>query len=106
MPQPRARSTGRRPGTGTPPPRSVRRGSSRCRKGGRWRSGWGTATRCRREEQRARDAAVSIERITHLVGGTPWTGVAERTSKVYNPATGEVTGELDLASAATVDEVV
>jgi malonate-semialdehyde dehydrogenase (acetylating)/methylmalonate-semialdehyde dehydrogenase len=49
---------------------------------------------------------VSIERITHLIGGTPWTGVSERTSKVYNPATGEATGELDLASAATVDEVV
>ncbi len=49
---------------------------------------------------------MSIERITHLIGGTPWTGVSERTSKVYNPATGEVTGELDLASAATVDEVV
>jgi len=45
-------------------------------------------------------------RITHLVGGTPWSGVAERTSPVYNPATGEVTGQLDLASAATVDEVV
>jgi malonate-semialdehyde dehydrogenase (acetylating)/methylmalonate-semialdehyde dehydrogenase len=49
---------------------------------------------------------VSTERITHLVAGTPWTGVSERTSKVYNPATGAVTGELDLASAATVDEVV
>lgn len=46
------------------------------------------------------------KRITHLVGGSSWTGVAERTSKVYNPATGQVTGELDLASAATVDEVV
>ncbi len=49
---------------------------------------------------------MSTERITHLIGGAPWTGVSERTSKVYNPATGEVTGELDLASAATVDEVV
>ncbi|GAA3121206.1 malonate-semialdehyde dehydrogenase (acetylating)/methylmalonate-semialdehyde dehydrogenase [Kribbella aluminosa] len=46
------------------------------------------------------------KRITHLVGGSPWTGVSERTGKVYNPATGQVTGELDLASAATVDEVV
>ncbi|MGN6635334.1 MAG: CoA-acylating methylmalonate-semialdehyde dehydrogenase [Oryzihumus sp.] len=45
-------------------------------------------------------------RITHLVGGAPWAGVAERTSPVYNPASGEVTGQLDLASAATVDEVV
>ncbi len=50
--------------------------------------------------------STEIKRITHLVGGGYWTGVAERTSKVYNPATGEVTGELDLASAATVDEVV
>ncbi|MGW7680196.1 CoA-acylating methylmalonate-semialdehyde dehydrogenase [Kribbella sp. NPDC054772] len=49
---------------------------------------------------------MSTERITHLVAGAPWTGVSERTSKVYNPATGAVTGELDLASAATVDEVV
>ncbi|HET7475083.1 MAG TPA: CoA-acylating methylmalonate-semialdehyde dehydrogenase [Dermatophilaceae bacterium] len=49
---------------------------------------------------------MSAKRITHLVAGQPWNGVAERTSPVYNPATGEVTGELDLASAATVDEVV
>jgi malonate-semialdehyde dehydrogenase (acetylating)/methylmalonate-semialdehyde dehydrogenase len=47
-----------------------------------------------------------VLRITHLVNGKPWTGVAERTSPVYNPATGEVTGQLDLASAATVDEIV
>ncbi|MEO7069940.1 MAG: CoA-acylating methylmalonate-semialdehyde dehydrogenase [Nostocoides sp.] len=45
-------------------------------------------------------------RITHLIGSTPWTGTAERTSPVYNPATGEQTGVLDLASTATVDEVV
>ncbi|MGG5258944.1 CoA-acylating methylmalonate-semialdehyde dehydrogenase [Phycicoccus avicenniae] len=45
-------------------------------------------------------------RITHLVGGTPWEGTAERTSPVYNPATGAQSGELDLASAATVGEVV
>ena len=50
--------------------------------------------------------STEIKRITHLVGGNSWTGVAERTSKVYNPATGQVTGELDLASASTVDEVV
>jgi len=45
-------------------------------------------------------------RITHLIGGRPWEGVSERTSKVYNPATGEVTGALDLASHEVVDEVV
>ncbi len=45
-------------------------------------------------------------RITHLLAGQPWEGTAERTSKVWNPATGEQTGILDLASAALVDEVV
>ena len=45
-------------------------------------------------------------RITHLVGHQSWQGEPGRTSEVYNPATGEVTGTLDLASAETVDEVV
>jgi malonate-semialdehyde dehydrogenase (acetylating)/methylmalonate-semialdehyde dehydrogenase len=45
-------------------------------------------------------------RITHLIGGQPWTGTAERTSPVHNPATGEQTGVLDLASADLVAEVV
>ena len=45
-------------------------------------------------------------RITHLINGAPWEGTAERTSPVFNPATGEQSGELDLASADLVDEVV
>ena len=45
-------------------------------------------------------------RITHLINGLPWEGTAERTSPVFNPATGVQTGELDLASADLVDEVV
>jgi malonate-semialdehyde dehydrogenase (acetylating)/methylmalonate-semialdehyde dehydrogenase len=45
-------------------------------------------------------------RITHLIDGTEWTGTAQRTSPVFNPATGEQTGVLDLADAALVDEVV
>ena len=45
-------------------------------------------------------------RITHLVAGKPWTGAAERTSDVFNPASGEVSGTLDLASADLVGEVV
>ena len=45
-------------------------------------------------------------RITHLIDGQPWTGTAERTSPVFNPATGEQSGVLDLASASLVDEVV
>ncbi|MEO5610663.1 MAG: CoA-acylating methylmalonate-semialdehyde dehydrogenase [Ornithinibacter sp.] len=45
-------------------------------------------------------------RITHLIGGQPWDGTAERTSAVFNPATGEQTGVLDLASTELVGEVV
>ena len=40
-------------------------------------------------------------RITHLVGHRAWQGEPGRTSEVCNPATGEVTGTLDLASAET-----
>lgn len=46
------------------------------------------------------------QRITHLIGHSGWDGTAERTSDVYNPATGAVTGRLDLASKDLVDEVV
>src|SRR6476661_7668107 len=42
-------------------------------------------------------------RITHLIDGQPWSGTAERTSPVFNPATGEQSGVLDLASAALVE---
>ncbi|GAA0969535.1 Putative 3-oxopropanoate dehydrogenase [Nocardioides aquaticus] len=45
-------------------------------------------------------------RITHLVAGRAWEGTAARTSAVHDPATGEQTGELDLASADLVGEVV
>lgn len=49
---------------------------------------------------------MSTTRITHLVGHTPWEGTAERTGDVYNPATGEITGKVDFASKALVDEIV
>ncbi|WP_068249220.1 CoA-acylating methylmalonate-semialdehyde dehydrogenase [Janibacter corallicola] len=45
-------------------------------------------------------------RITHLLGHSSWEGEAARTSEVFNPATGEVTGRLDLADAGVVDQVV
>ncbi len=45
-------------------------------------------------------------RITHLIAGRPWEGAAERTGPVFNPATGEESGAVDLADAALVDEVV
>ena len=49
---------------------------------------------------------MSATRITHLIAGEPWSGTAERTSQVFNPATGAHTGNLDLASAELVGEVV
>ena len=51
-------------------------------------------------------ATVNATRITHLVGHHSWEGQAQRTSEVFNPATGAVTGVLDLASKAVVDEIV
>jgi malonate-semialdehyde dehydrogenase (acetylating)/methylmalonate-semialdehyde dehydrogenase len=48
----------------------------------------------------------SPTRITHLIAGAPWAGTSERTSPVFNPATGAHTGDLDLASAELVGEVV
>ncbi len=44
--------------------------------------------------------------VTHWIGGKPWTGSPERAGDVYNPATGEVSGTVDFASAATVGEAV
>ncbi|WP_199440121.1 CoA-acylating methylmalonate-semialdehyde dehydrogenase [Umezawaea beigongshangensis] len=45
-------------------------------------------------------------RITHRIGGKPWTGAAERTGDVHDPATGAVSGRVDLASASDVDVAV
>src|SRR3954469_6244287 len=45
-------------------------------------------------------------RITHWTGGAATPGGSGRTGPVFNPATGEQTGEVDLASRAEVDTVV
>src|SRR5215510_11097542 len=44
--------------------------------------------------------------VTHFVDGKPWDGVAARGGDIYNPATGQVSGHVDFASAADVDAVV
>ncbi|MFC4855077.1 CoA-acylating methylmalonate-semialdehyde dehydrogenase [Actinophytocola glycyrrhizae] len=44
--------------------------------------------------------------ITHWIDGKPWAGVAARRGEVWNPATGEVAGHVDLASRAEVDAAV
>jgi malonate-semialdehyde dehydrogenase (acetylating)/methylmalonate-semialdehyde dehydrogenase len=47
-----------------------------------------------------------MNRITHWIDGKPWGGVAERTGKVYDPATGQVAGQVDFATDAEVDQAV
>jgi malonate-semialdehyde dehydrogenase (acetylating) / methylmalonate-semialdehyde dehydrogenase len=47
-----------------------------------------------------------VSRISHWIDGKPWAGVAERTGDVFDPATGTVTGRVDFASPAEVDEAV
>ena len=47
-----------------------------------------------------------MKQITHLIDGVMVHGSSGRTSPVYNPATGQQTGELPLASVAEVDAVV
>ena len=45
-------------------------------------------------------------RISHWIDGRPIEGTSGRTSPVYNPATGAVTGEVDLASVEELDAAV
>ncbi|MEV0807853.1 CoA-acylating methylmalonate-semialdehyde dehydrogenase [Micromonospora sp. NPDC050200] len=45
-------------------------------------------------------------RTTHWIGGKPWNGVSGRTGDIYDPATGQVSGQVDFATASVVDEAV
>ena len=45
-------------------------------------------------------------RITHFINGKSWNNSAARTGDVFNPATGEVTGQVDFASTEVVNECV
>jgi malonate-semialdehyde dehydrogenase (acetylating)/methylmalonate-semialdehyde dehydrogenase len=44
--------------------------------------------------------------ISHWIGGKPYHGESGRYGDVYDPATGQVTGQVDFASAAEVDLAV
>ena len=44
--------------------------------------------------------------ITHFVNNSTWSGTSERTSDIFNPSTGRVSGSVSLASAKDVDVVV
>jgi malonate-semialdehyde dehydrogenase (acetylating)/methylmalonate-semialdehyde dehydrogenase len=47
-----------------------------------------------------------MKHLTHWIGGKPWTGEAGQRGDVYNPATGQVTGEVDFGGAAEVGAAV
>ncbi len=49
---------------------------------------------------------IKVNRITHFINGTTWNGTADRKGDVYNPATGVVTGQVDFADNAVVDQAV
>ncbi len=53
-----------------------------------------------------RQTAHMTKHLTHWIDGKPFGGVAERTGDIYDPATGEISGRVDFADAATVDEAV
>jgi len=47
-----------------------------------------------------------MARITHWIDGAYWTGTAERTGPVFNPATGQQTADVDFADVAVMDAAV
>jgi malonate-semialdehyde dehydrogenase (acetylating)/methylmalonate-semialdehyde dehydrogenase len=47
-----------------------------------------------------------MKSITHFVGGKPWTAGATRQGDVFDPATGQISGHVDLASTQDVGAVV
>jgi malonate-semialdehyde dehydrogenase (acetylating)/methylmalonate-semialdehyde dehydrogenase len=49
---------------------------------------------------------MTMKRITHWIDGKPWSGESQRHGEVYEPATGQVSGRVDFASAAEVDAAV
>ncbi len=44
--------------------------------------------------------------VTHWIDGKPFGGVADRSGDIFDPATGQVTGRVDFADVALVDEAV
>ena len=47
-----------------------------------------------------------MKTIEHFVGGKSFSGDSNRTSKVFNPATGEQSSEVKLASTNDVNQAV
>jgi malonate-semialdehyde dehydrogenase (acetylating) / methylmalonate-semialdehyde dehydrogenase len=57
-------------------------------------------------EERAAETGGQVERISHWIGGREVAGDSGRSGKVYNPATGEQTGAVDLATVEEIDKAV
>jgi malonate-semialdehyde dehydrogenase (acetylating) / methylmalonate-semialdehyde dehydrogenase len=47
-----------------------------------------------------------VKHVSHWIGGKPWAGEAASRGDIYNPATGQVTGTVDFATAAEVGAAV
>jgi malonate-semialdehyde dehydrogenase (acetylating)/methylmalonate-semialdehyde dehydrogenase len=48
----------------------------------------------------------SVKQINHIIGGSELVSTSDRTSPVFNPATGEVTAQVGLATVEEVDQAV
>src|ERR1700736_6405661 len=57
-------------------------------------------------DARLRAEKRAIKHCTHWIGGKPWDGEAERRGDVYDPATGQVSGQVDFATPDEVDLAV
>jgi malonate-semialdehyde dehydrogenase (acetylating)/methylmalonate-semialdehyde dehydrogenase len=47
-----------------------------------------------------------MKHVTHWIGGKPWSGSAARRGEIFDPAAGQVSGQVDFAAAGEVDAAV
>jgi malonate-semialdehyde dehydrogenase (acetylating) / methylmalonate-semialdehyde dehydrogenase len=52
------------------------------------------------------EAPAAVEQISHWIGGRSVAGTSGRSGPVYNPATGQQSGEVDFATVEEVDAAV
>jgi malonate-semialdehyde dehydrogenase (acetylating)/methylmalonate-semialdehyde dehydrogenase len=52
------------------------------------------------------EAPAAVKPIHHWIGGQPYEGQSGRSGRVFNPATGQQTGEVDFATVDEVDRAV
>ena len=59
-----------------------------------------------RRGERGGKRTSDTKHITHWIDGKPWDGAAGRHGDIYDPATGQVSGQVDFAAPAEVDAAV